>query len=747
MSHQSLSGAGSSSTFDRTSGATATGGYARVLVAEDDQAARFLLREALEQAGFFVEEAANGAIAVQRFKEAPPDIVLVDVMMPELDGFETCDQLRREPGGRHVPIVMMTGLDDLESIKHAYEVGATDFITKPFAYEVLTQRVRYMVRAKRTADELRRTATELRESEARLEQAQRIARLGHWEWNIDRNRMRCSREFCTIFGFESDASSMDCEDLITAVHPDDRQFVRDAMQAAIDDGTAYKIEFRIRREDGSERVVTQEAEAVNDEDGNAVRIMGTAQDTTERRRAEEQVRYLAYYDNVTGLPNRTFLREQLRSVLATARRKDEMIGVLFLDLDGFKLVNDTLGHSAGDLLLQNVAQRLGECVREGDQITRLDSEDFEEEEPWLDPNVVARLGGDEFVILLTNITRSEEAGAVAVRIANSLARPFELDGEKVYISTSVGISLYPQDGTDEDTLLKHADAAMYEAKGRGRGGHQFYAEMEGGNLQQRLALETELNDAIEHGQFVLYYQPKIGLAQRELVGLEALVRWQHPRRGLLEPTDFIAVAEDSGLLVQIGAWALRSACEQQRRWVADGLAPVQISINVSERQLRDPAFMANLSGTINGLGVDASCFQIEVTEAALMGDVEASRETLEAVSELGLSVAIDDFGTGHFSLGLLKGLPVDALKVDGSFVAEMANDAHSRAVIQATISLAHNLGLKVVAEAVESEAQIERLLVFGCDEAQGRAVCAPLPVSSMNAYLAQSAVEQALRSH
>ena len=419
----------------------------------------------------------------------------------------------------------------------------------------------------------------------------------------------------------------------------------------------------------------------------------------ERKHYQLQLEQQANYDALTGLPNRSLLYDRLNQAVY-AQRERRAVAVIFLDLDHFKFVNDSLGHSVGDELLKDMGERLRQVLRDGD--------------------TVARLGGDEFVLILNDQTRDDVIFRAMQRINAKLNEPFVIDGKELYVTCSAGISLYPQDGTDVETLLKNADAAMYRAKEHGRNNFQFYTAEMNSKVNERLAIEGSLRRALERKEFILHYQPKVNVKSGAIVGAEALLRWNHPERGLMAPNLFVPLAEETGLIVPIGEWVLREACMQNRAWQNAGLAPITVSVNVSVRQFRQGILINSVSRILAETGLDPHCLEMELTESMIMHNTEAVVATLRQLTALGVQLSVDDFGTGYSSLSYLKNLPIDTLKVDQSFVRDIAADgSNHRVLARAIISIGHSLNLKVVAEGVETEAQLEYLRRHGCDEVQG----------------------------
>jgi diguanylate cyclase (GGDEF)-like protein/PAS domain S-box-containing protein len=691
-----------------------------VLVVDDDMMMRLLARETLEQAGFRVEEAEDGQAAVTAFEALRPDVVLLDVIMPVLDGFEACAAIRRLEGGDCVPVLMMTGLDDSDSINRVYGVGATDFITKPIAWPMLSHRVSYVLRANRAF-------LDLKQSQARLTNAQRIAQLGHWEWTIATDEVQRSEEVCRILGVAPQDLSANHKAFVEFIHPEDRRMFGDAIYAAVYRQQPFNLDFRIVRTDGAVRVVHVQGEVACDAAGKPSRMQGTTQDITDRKSAEQQIHQLALYDSLTGLPNRHLFKEQLSHAVARSARTGELLVMLSLDFDRFKRINDTLGHQVGDLLLKETATRLDQSVRESDCVTRQDADAT---------TCVARQGGDEFTVLLTNLNHAQDAARVARRILEALSQPFHVAGNEIVLCTSIGVAVYPLDGIDGDSLLKNADAARNYAKQHGTNNYEYYDGNMNTSAVQRLTLESNLHKALERDEFSLFYQPKIDVMTRAIVGAEALIRWRHPELGLVSPLEFIPLAEETGLIIPIGEWVLRTACAQIRAWRDAGLTPVPVAINLSAKQFHQQNICESVTHALREFQVEPHLLEIEITESAAMQNAEATTATLHKLKAIGVRIAIDDFGTGYSSLSYLKRFPIDSLKIDRSFVTELPGNQDDASIAQAVITMGHALRLKIIAEGVENEAQLDFLATNFCDEMQGYFFSRPLPADQCTQLLA-----------
>jgi diguanylate cyclase (GGDEF)-like protein len=687
-----------------------------VLIVDDDPAVRLLTRETLALGGFATVEAANGDNGLALFRKRQPDVVLLDVLMPGKDGFTTCAELRQDPAAQHTPVLMMTGLDDVESINHAYEVGATDFVTKPINWPILAHRVRYMLRASRAM-------AELAHSQHSLAQAHRLAGLSSWEWDIGGDAIRWSKEIYHSLGVPEDIVELTKETFWSLIHPDDRGFVRSCFVSAMKAEKPLNLDYRIVLPSSEIHTIHAQGETEYGADGRAARMRGTIQDITERKRAEEQIRQLAFYDTLTGLPNRILFTEQLSLALEQAQRDAYNVALFFLDLDNFKRINDTLGHKFGDMLLETVARRLAHCLRPEDKLHRSDLQEVHQN--------VARLGGDEFTVLVNRIRHPEDAAKVAQRILDALAEPLQIETHELFVSASIGIAIFPMDGRDIDTLLKNADTAMYHAKGQGRGRYQFYSGSMNASALERLELESNIRRALERQEFVLHYQPRLDGHSGEIVGNEALVRWQHPLRGLLTPIHFIELAEETGLIVPLGAWVLSEACRQNKAWQRQGLPSVPVSVNISSVQFKQRNLLEVVSQALTDSGLGAHFLELEVTESMLMQDTESTTQIIKTLKDMGIRISIDDFGTGFSSLNYLKRFPVDTLKIDRSFVKGVESDRDNAAIATAIIALARSLQLGVVAEGVETVQERAFLHDRGCQEMQGYLFSRPIPADEL----------------
>ena len=582
----------------------------------------------------------------------------------------------------------------------------------------------------------------LRESAARrhlleqFERAERIARLGSWEWHREEGGVSFSREARRILGVEEAAAPPRLGTILRIAHPDDRAALRRWIFELARGGEPEGLDVRLLSTGAELRHVHLLGEALRDPSVRVIGVAGTMQDATERTRAVQRIHRLAYFDVLTELPNRSRFHEKMAETLEVAKRQASSFAIMFLDLDQFKRINDTLGHSVGDDLLRIIAQRLTRSMRPDDiagsgLVTGAERD-------------VCRQGGDEFIVLLNGVANEQDAAKAANRLLATLAQPISIAAQDIFVSASIGIVLYPRDGEDLDTLLKNADVAMYHAKAHGRNCFFFYQDSMRAASAQRLSLENDLRKALEEEQFELYYQPQIELPSCRIVGVEALIRWNHPTLGMLPPTHFIPVAEEAGLIMAIWEWVLVAALIQHNAWVEEGLPPVTIGVNLSSVQFGDPMLAARVKEIAGVVNVPLDHLEFEVTESMLLKDFQAALKTLTALRAMGVKIAIDDFGTGYSSLSYLRRLPLDKLKLDQSFTRDAQQNETDVAITRAIIAMAQSLKLTVVAEGVETQAQIDLLLSLGCTVVQGFLLGRPLPARETSELLRENAPASAV---
>lgn len=682
-----------------------------VLTIDDSGEMRSLIRHSLRRLDVEVSEAIDGETALLAIANELPDLILLDVCMPGKDGLAICAELRSIPECQDVPIVIVSSAGEDDIISRAYDAGATDFLLKPFDPNAVAHRVRYLLRAGNAF-------TDLRRSQRRLEHAQRIAKLGYWEWNVVLDWVSCSDEAYRIFGGQP-GMALTSASVLQTVHRDDIATLNGCIEETIRNGKPYAIEHRIVRGGGEERIVEHHGQAIFDGNHYAKRVIGTVRDITEQRHAEAKIHQLAYYDVLTGLPNRFMLREHLTVVLPELLPADRTAVLMSIDLDRFKRVNDSFGHDFGDELLCEVTRRLQAAVRtEG--LTKHHT-------VRRDRDFVARVGEDGFsVMMLVDKFDLLSVERVATRILESIRQPIELHGQAIYCTASMGIALSGQDGGDVDTLLKNVDAAMFHAKSVARNGFQFYSASMTSASTKQLMLESDLRQALDSQQFHLLYQPKFDLARDCMVGMEALIRCRDSKHGTIGADQIVACAEETGLIHEVGEFVLRTALAQLKLWQQTGHPDLKVSVNLSPLQFRNMALVRSVEDALASSGIRPECLELEITESAVMHDVEHTIATLRALKLLGVSLSIDDFGVGYSSLGYLARFPVDCLKIDRSFVSDLPDNKHEAIVTRGIISMARGLNLITIAEGVETQTQLEFLRNNGCEQVQGYLLSPPI---------------------
>jgi diguanylate cyclase (GGDEF)-like protein len=679
-------------------------GSKKILLIDDEPDYRLITRSALESVGFIVDEAASGSEGLNKVKQQLPDLILVDANMPVLDGFETCRLLKQDPALTDIPIIMATGLDDVGSINKAFAAGASDFIAKPINYAILIQRINFGLRTGQVT-------AELRNSKLQLSAAQRIARLGYWTWDSQRDQFTISDQLAQFCNIDLSTFNGSLDDFIKLVHPKDREFVRDVITAAGHSKAIQHIEYRINTKPSEMIEVHQEIEALSGK--NQYFVTGIVQDISHKKQTEKQIHRLAYFDHLTGLANRSYYQERMDDIIKSAVQRKAQFAFLFIDMDGFKNINDNFGHHIGDQFLQEIAQRLKLVAREID--------------------FIVRLGGDEFCIILNNITDEASVTEVAKRCLQKINQPLMLNNHQIKPKASIGIAIFPKDGITEPELLKAADTAMYLAKQAGKQRYVFYSPHMASQNQQRLEKESMLREASAKDQFVLFYQPQVSLQTGAIVGVEALARWQHPEKGIISPVDFINLAEQLGLIAQLGNWALRTACEQIAEWHNAGLPYIQVGVNISPAYFQDPGLLDTIKDILEKTQVPPQYLQLEITENGLQ---TVSRiDIFNQLRALGVKIAIDDFGSGFSSLASLKQLPLDGLKIDKMFIEDLMSNPHTPLLLGTIIGLANALNFTLVAEGVETKDQASVMQGLGCHVMQGYLFSRPVAGADIPALM------------
>lgn len=707
----------------------ATGG--RVLVVDDDEVSCMLVEAVLKAYGFEPVICMSGEAALRVVAEDPPDLVVLDARMPGLDGFETCRELRGMAGREHLPVLMMTGLDDDASIHRAFQAGATDFFVKTTRWELLAGRLRYMLRAARVQQEMLR-------SRQVLARAQELARMGSFEWRRPGPGrtllagLHVTEEVRRLFYYAIQSDEFSFRTLLRHMTFGDRHALLQAIRRSVRQEIVLRLDIPLADRRGH-RVMHVECEPEYDDQGRCVIYTGVVQDVTERHTAEDRIRRLAYKDLLTELPNRRQFELRAEFAVRQALLLGHAMAVLLIDLDRFKKINDNLGHGAGDELLIEVADRLRTCVRHTDPIV-----DRPPERPGSRTHrtmeCVARLGGDEFMALLPEVGGREDALRVAQRILAALREPVLVAGQELFATASIGVAVYPDDGRKLPDLMRNADVAMYAAKEQGRNLAIPYSASLSVRGLERLMLEAALHKALSRQEVVLHYQPKLDVRTQQLVGAEALMRWQR-EGGLVSPGDFIPLAEETGLIVALSEWALFEAAREAARWRKTFGYRHTIAVNLPSRMFARPDLPELVAEAAAQAGVAHQMLVLEITETSLMKDLQVILPTLHRLSAMGVQLSVDDFGTGYSSLHYLTELPLSELKIDRSFVVSMAYKPKALDVIQLVISLARTMQLRVVAEGVEDLGQLARLRSMGCDVVQGYLLGRPMAGGDMAGWV------------
>ncbi len=710
-----------------------------ILIVDDLPVNLVALRRLLAKVDAEIVAAGSGNEALALTLEHDFALILLDVHMPDMDGYEVAQLLRGEERTRDVPVIFVTAAykDDVHRIK-GYDAGAVDYIEKPINEIVLLSKVRVFIDLHRSRAELRhflgliedanrRLSVEIEERRRSEEDSQRLAGTvfatsaeGIIVTDAENNVVAVNPAFSAITGYDpAEVIGRNPRILQSGCH--ETEFYA-AMWEQLRTARQWQGEIWNRRKTGEIYPQWLSVSVISDADGSVSRYVGIFSDITKRKRDEEQIWRQANYDGLTGLPNRALFLDRLSQAVADARRDRHGLALMFVDLDHFKLINDTLGHSIGDLLLQEAGRRLAACVRDND--------------------TVSRLGGDEFTIVLKRIDTAKGAASVAAatvaeKVIGALARPFWLDGSQFAIGASIGITIFPDDATDEDTLLRNADMAMYRAKETGRNTFAFFTRDMNERVQTLATLGNELRHAIERDELVVYYQPIFEAGTLRVEGAEALVRWQHPRLGLVAPGEFIPVAEETGLIGTLGEWVLDAACNDAVTWQKPGRPPVSVAVNLSTRQakLGLARFTRFATDVLQSTGLPPHLLKFEITESFIIEESDKMLAWLRSIRDMGIQLSIDDFGTGYSSLSYLRRLPVDIVKIDRSFVSEVSINADDAALVRAIVSMAHGLRMQVVAEGVETPEQLAFLQSVECDLVQGFHFRPPLPADEFRAFL------------
>jgi len=696
-----------------------------ILIVDDEKLHQHSLMTQIKQHGYSVRCVSNGEDAIKRLQQRKTGIVLLDLHLDGINGEDVMSFIR--DNNINTTVIVVSGESSFEAAENALKHGAYDYIRKPYSIDNLLNSISNAIKKRQLEADNLKMQTQLRDSERLhryiVNKSPDIVYIldGNGRFTFINERIE------TLLGYTTE--EVIGKHYTELIHDDDlekAEFKFNERRTGTRSGTNIELKLKCKNNLYSRsfdnRILPIEVNSMGvyssletKTDQNFIGTYGIARDITDRIEAEEMILFQAYHDMLTHLPNRTLLKDRLNQAISIANRNNKYLSIMLLDLDRFKMINDTLGHAIGDHLLRSVAMRLRHCLREGDTL--------------------ARIGGDEFTLLLPEVKSRDEAGLIAEKIIKSLKLPFKIENHELFISASIGISHYPEDGATMESLMKHADIAMYSVKGRGKNDYKFYNDNMIEAYSKHLSMENDLRRALEDNQFKNFYQPQIDIETNKIIAMEALIRWQHPDRGLISPNEFIGFAEETRLIKQIGNWALSNACTELKHWRSLGITDTRISVNVSAVQLEQDDFVEFILDTLKQNKLPGESLEIEITENTLMHDADDGINKLRELSDHGIKIAIDDFGTGYSSLNYLKRLPIDTLKIDQSFVHDISNNDEDPSIIKAIIAMAEGLNLNLISEGVENEAQLEKLKSWNCKVMQGFLFSHPIPSEDAIAML------------
>jgi len=680
----------------------------KILLADDEELHLRSLSVLMTQNGYDVDTANSGEEAIEKLKSSKYGVLLLDLNMGGISGDDVMDFVKQN--NITTTVIVVSGESSFEAAKNALKHGAYDFVRKPYAMENLLNSVDNAIKNRQLEYDNVAMQEKLKDSEKLHRYI--VNKSPDIVYMLDaKGRFTfINKRIETLLGYKK--KDIIGKHYIDIIHEDDHEKAQNKFnerRTGARSSSNFEIRLKCKNNETTRyfetRSVPIEINALgiyNKETPSSGRFVGTygvARDITDRIEAEEIIRFQAYHDMLTRLPNRTLLQDRLNQAILHTKRSNTKLAIMFLDLDRFKVVNDTLGHIIGDQLLQAVSNRLKKCLREGDTL--------------------ARIGGDEFTLLLPEIHSRSDSEQIANKIIEALKSPFHIDKHELFVSTSIGIAHYPDDGATMETLIKHADIAMYHVKDNGKDNYQFYADNMHEIYSRHLSLENDMRRALQNKEFKLYYQPQINIETNDIFAMEALIRWEHPERGLIAPTEFISLAEETGLIQPIGDWILETACEELKRWRDVGLTGVRVAVNLSSCQLDQNNIINTIMDALKRNDIPGNMLEIEITENVLMKDIENTIHKLKQLSDYGIKIAIDDFGTGYSSLNYLKKLPIDTLKIDRSFINDMHNSKQDSSIIKAIIAMAQGMNLNIISEGVETDIQLQQLKEWRCENMQG----------------------------
>ncbi len=688
-----------------------------ILVVDDDAGHVALIARALTDAPYTLERAASLREARALLERVQPALMLVDLRLPDGVGIELIPR-----GEARCPVVVMTSHGSEQAAVDAMRAGALDYLVKsPATFLDMAHIVERALREWNNLVERERVERALKASEDRFKLAVQGTNDGVWDWTLETGAVYYAPRFLELLGIEAGALEPSIDSLLGRVHPEDRAEIESAIQAHLRGGDEYDVELRINTRFDGYRWFRSRAQATWDEQGRARRMVGSITDIHESKQAEARLNRLAQRDELTGLPNRALFMALLESEIARSQATGSRFAVLFLDLDRFKLVNESLGHAVGDRMLVSIARRV-----QGGLGAR---------------HSIARFGGDELMILMREVSGIDEAEAAARRIHGLLSQPFKLGGHSLFVTTSIGIVMSSSARARPEEYLRDANTAMYHAKNVGKARHAIFDASMHTRVRATLQLHNDLRHALDGGQFEVHYQPIVSLADGRIHGLEALIRWRHPTRGLLSPGLFMPLAEETGLVIPIDRWVLQRACKQLARWQQlPGADALSVSVNLSGHQLSDDTLIGAVETALESSGIDPKTLALEITEGILVSGTDADQRTIDALYRLGVELHLDDFGVGYSSLSYLHRFPIHSLKIDRSFIGHLALGDRESAIVQTIIVLGRHLNMRVTAEGVETVEQLASLQALGCTSAQGYFFARPQPASEIDALLSADAL-------
>ncbi|MDP1558713.1 MAG: EAL domain-containing protein [Nitrosomonas sp.] len=679
-----------------------------ILIVDDNEFIRELIKSYLAPEDFTFIEARNGEEAITEYLKNNPDVVLMDVVMPKMNGYQACKKLRELSGSYSLPIIMMTSLKDDKATSDAFDAQATDFISKPISRPLLIHRVSHALH-------IRDSELQLQAKKSQLAASQEVTGSGYFEYNPITEKVLCSDALYSLLGLEKKDQIISLAEFLLLTQTEDRETVKQAILKAAHEGVAYLLSHKMVGAEGLEYIVQHQTIISPIGKTDRYHLLGTILDITSTKNKDILIEEQQQFDTLTGLPNRQQLEDRLTLWLTQSDQREELFGMFFIGLDRFKNINSSFGHHAADNILKSVANRL----------RAHENEDL----------VAARFSGDEFVIIAKQLTSNIDVEAIAQRLKETFAEHFFVEIREVFITISIGIVTCPLIELDEKQVIQNAESAMFQAKRQGRNRHEYYRDEIGNQFNKRLHLETNLRKALDNGEFEVYYQPQVSVHNRRIIGMEALIRWNHPELGLVSPDDFIPIAEETGLIVPIGSWVMESAARQTVTWRDKGFGLLRIGINLSAKQFQGKDLAKEVADVISKTGIMPPSLDLELTESAVMNDIGRTIVILNQLKEMGTQTSMDDFGTGYSSLSYLQQMPLHTLKIDRAFIMNIQPDGSNGEIAKVIIALCHALGLNVVAEGVETEDHMKFLSKHECNEAQGYLFSRPLPAVEMEKLL------------